>query len=110
MHEVKATLPGRIDRTSVLDALRQTPDLPEGTVSTVTGFGKRQPPPAGGRPERGRVTMTKLELVVPDGMLPRVLAAFRQGRSQGIRATQGLRPPRRTSIEVWWDAHGVDAL
>ena len=82
MHEIKAIIrPDRLD--SVLDALRQITDIPGITVSTVTGFGKRQPPSAKGAGEFGHVTMTKLELVVPDAMLSQALAGIRRGAFTG---------------------------
>ena len=75
MHEIKAIIRStRLER--VLDALHEIPDVPGITVSTVTGFGKRQPPAAGRAGEFGQVVMTKLELVVPDAILSQALATI----------------------------------
>ena len=82
MHEIKAII--RRDRLdNVLDSLREIPDVPGITISTVTGFGKRQPAPPGEAVEFGHVTMTKLELVVPDGMLEQALACIRAAAFTG---------------------------
>ena len=82
MHEIKAII--RRDRLdSVIDALHQIPDVPGITVSTVTGYGKRQPPAPGATAEFGHVTMTKLELVVPDAMLSHALASIRRAAFTG---------------------------
>ncbi len=82
MHEIKAII--RRDRLErVIEALRQIPDLPGVTVSTVTGFGRRRVDAAGGVMEFGEVTMTKLEVVVPDAMLAEALATIRRAASTG---------------------------
>lgn len=82
MHEIKAIIrPDRLEK--VLDALHQIANLPGITVSTVTGFGKRQPDAAGGAIEFGEVTMTKLEIVVPDAMLTAVLESIRRAACTG---------------------------
>lgn len=63
MREIKAII--RPDRLLlVLHALRDMPDLPGVTVSTVRGFGRRYPSEGGGQ-EFDEVEMTKLEVVVP---------------------------------------------
>lgn len=82
MHEVKAIIrPDRLE--SVLDALHEIPDVPGITVSTVTGYGSRQPPSTTGAIEYGHVTMTKLEVVVPDAILSNVLAHLRRAATTG---------------------------
>lgn len=81
MHEVKAIFkPDRLNK--VLEALHQIPELPGITVSTVKGFGKRQPAQAGAI-EFGEVAMTKLEIVVPDSMLAEVLERIRHAANTG---------------------------
>ena len=110
MREIKAIIrPERLD--SVLDALHEIADVPGVTVSTVTGFGRRQPPPAEGGIEFGRVTMMKLEIVVPDGMLSQVLAAIRRAAFTGhpgdgkvfVIAVQ-------QALKIRSDEGGIDAL
>ena len=110
MHEIKAII--RPDRlVSVLDALRRVPDIPGITVSTVTGFGRLQPPPPGGTVEFGHVPMAKLELVVPDAMLPLALASVRKAAFTG-RPGDGkvfvLAVQR--AIKIRSDEEGLDAL
>ena len=81
MREIKAII--RRDRLErVLDALREIPNVPGMTMSTVTGFGRRVPN-AADRAEFGQVTMTKLELVVPDEMVPAALAGIREAAFTG---------------------------
>ena len=74
MHEVKAIVrPGRLE--PVLHALHEMPDLPGVTVSEIQGIGRRTdaaPPDI----KYGDVRMTKLEIVVPDALLARVLTVI----------------------------------
>jgi nitrogen regulatory protein PII len=110
MHEIKAIIrPERLD--SVLDALHQIAELPGITVSTVTGFGKRQPPAASGAAEYGQVTMTKLELVVPDAMVPAALASIRRAAFTG-RPGDGkvFVIPVEQAMKIRSDEQGIDAL
>jgi len=109
MHEIKAIVrPERLE--SVLDALRDIPDVPGITVSTVTGFGKRQPP-AAGPVEFGHVTMTNLELVVPDAILSQALAGIRRAAFTGhpgdgkvfVLAVE-------QAMKIRSDDQGIDAL
>ena len=110
MHEIKAIIrPERLH--SVFDALRQIADVPGITVSTVTGYGKRMPPPVAGSSEFGHVPMTKLELVVPDVMLPQALASVRRAAFTGrpgdgkvfVLAVQ-------QAMKIRSDEEGLDAL
>jgi nitrogen regulatory protein P-II 1 len=110
MHEIKAIIrPERLD--SVLDALHQIAEMPGITVSTVTGVGKRQPPAASGPAEYGRVAMTKLELVVPDAMLPAALASIRRAAFTG-RPGDGkvFVIPVEQAAKIRSDEQGIDAL
>jgi nitrogen regulatory protein PII len=110
MHEIKAIIrTGRLE--SVLDALHQIADVPGITVSTVTGFGKRQPPPADGSAEFAHVPMTKLELVVPDAMLPQALASIRRAAFTG-RPGDGkvFVLPVEQALKIRSDEEGLDAL
>jgi nitrogen regulatory protein P-II 1 len=110
MHEIKAII--RRDRLErVLDALRRIADVPGVTVSTVTGFGKRHPDAADGACEFGEVTMTKLELVVPDAMLPGALASIRQAAFTGHPGDgQAFVLPVEQAMKIRSDHHGIDAL
>lgn len=110
IHEIKAII--RPDQlASVLDALREIPDVPGITVSTVTGFGKRQPAPASGAVEFGHIPMTKLELVVPDAMLSQALASIRRAAFTG-RPGDGkvFVLAVEQAMKIRSDEHGIDAL
>ncbi len=110
MHEIKAIIrTGRLE--SVLDALHQIADVPGITVSTVTGFGKRQPPPATEIADFAHVPMTKLELVVPDAMLSQVLASIRRAAFTG-RPGDGkvFVLSVEQALKIRSDEEGLDAL
>jgi len=81
MHEVKAFIrPELVEH--VIQELRTIDDLPGLTLSTVRGHGRRH----GGDPSTvvyGDVTMVKLETVVPDEVLQRVLDAIQRTASTG---------------------------
>ena len=82
MHEIKAIIrPDRLE--SVLDALHEIANIPGITVSTVTGFGRREPPGTKGAIEYGRVSMTKVELVVPDTLVSQAVTNIRHAASTG---------------------------
>ena len=109
MHEIKAII--RRDRLErVIEALRQIPDLPGITVSTVTGFGR---PQAGavGAVEFGEIIMTKLEVVVPDTILAEALATIRRIACTG-HAGDGkvFVIPVEQAMKIRSDEHGVDAV
>ena len=110
MHEIKAIIrPERLDK--VLDALHQIADLPGITVSTVTGFGKRQPPTTVGAVEFGHVTMTKLELVVPDEMLSQAVATIRRGAFTGLAGDGKVFVlPVEQAMKIRSSDEGIDAL
>lgn len=72
MHEIKAIV--RSDRLAdVVEALHEVEELPGVTVSEVRGFGRRQPRRPGEPVAYGEVTMAKLETVVPEQLLARVV-------------------------------------
>lgn len=82
MFEIKALI--RVSRQdAVIQALHEIPDLPGLILSVVEGIGRR----AGGdgaRPgEYGRVQMAKIEVVVAEPRLARVLAAIEASGSTG---------------------------
>jgi nitrogen regulatory protein P-II 1 len=80
MHEVKAIVrPERLD--PVLHALHEMPDLPGVTVSEVVGIGRRTDVPPH-EVQYAETRMAKLEIVVPDVLLARVVAAIEsEGRT-----------------------------
>ena len=74
MQEIKAIVrPERLD--AVLRALHELPELPGVTLSDVRGIGRRAEAPAGER-LYGATRMAKLEIVVPDSLVERVLQAI----------------------------------
>ena len=82
MHEIKAIVrPDRLE--SVLDALHEIPDIPGITVSTIQGFGRREPPRAEGAIEYGHVTMTKIEVVVVEPIVSQAVEKIRRAAATG---------------------------
>ena len=83
MHEVKALIrPERLEH--VVQELHTLIDLPGLTVSTVRGYGRRHGH-APGSDEYGEVAMVKLETVVPDEILARVLDIIQRRAATGRR-------------------------
>ena len=71
MYEVKSIIrPERL--AAVVHALHEIPDVPGLTVSIVRGFGTRTSV-AAAAPEYGETEMAKLETVVPEELLQRVV-------------------------------------
>ena len=110
MHEIKAIIrPDRLER--VIHALRQIPDLPGITVSTVTGFGRRRPSAGSAATEFGEVTMTKLEVVLPDAMLTEALATIRRTACTGHTGDGKVFVlPVEQAMKIRSDEYGLDAL
>lgn len=110
MHEIKAII--RLDRLeTVIHALRQIPDLPGITVSTVTGFGRRKSSDADGAIEFGEVAMTKLEVVVPDVILSEALASIRRAAFTGHPGDGKVFVlPVEQAMKIRSDEKGIDAL
>ena len=72
MYEVKSIIrPERI--AAVVHALHDIPDIPGVTVSVVRGFGRRATPSSPTGIEYGETEMAKLETVVPETLLQRVV-------------------------------------
>lgn len=75
MKEIKAIIqPYLADK--VLDALREMPQVPGVTISEVRGFGRGRPPDDEGHAQEAEifgVKKVKLEIVVPDDLLERVV-------------------------------------
>jgi nitrogen regulatory protein P-II 1 len=81
MHEVKALI--RPDRLyDVVQALHELPDMPGITTSTVQGFGRRNDHR---KPEAmfGETTMTKIETVVTDELVDRVVELIQRAAGTG---------------------------
>ena len=82
MKEIKAIVKtGMLD--TVLDALMGIPDLPGVTVSGIEGFGRQR---GGGDEKEGQyafVHKSRLEIVVPDRLVGRVVAAIREAAHTG---------------------------
>ena len=77
MHEIKAVV--RADRLEdIVQALHAIPHLPGVMVSVVRGIGRRHDAQHSSGDEYGDVTMAKLETVVPDELLERVLTTIRR--------------------------------
>lgn len=110
MHEIKAII--RSDRLeNVIHALHQVPDLPGITVSTVTGFGRRQPSDVHGATEFGQVAMTKLEIVVPDVILSEALANIRRAAFTGHPGDGVVFVlPVEQAMKIRSDEKGIDSL
>lgn len=79
MHEVKAFI--RPQRTAaVVEALHELPEMPGITVSKNTGYGRSSAAPG---IEYGETDIAKIETVVPDDLLPQVLAAIQRAGATG---------------------------
>lgn len=82
MYEVKSIIrPERL--TAVVQALHEIPDVPGLTVSVVRGFGKRRPAVPDGTPQFGETEMAKLETVVPDELLQRIVDTVQEVAGTG---------------------------
>ena len=82
MYEIKAIVrPERLPE--VVHELHQIGDVPGLTVSIVRGIGRRMPVAAAKAPEYGETDMAKLETVVSDDSLQRVVDAIQKAASTG---------------------------
>ena len=82
MYEVKSIIrPERL--TAVVQALHEIPDVPGLTVSVVRGFGKRMSAVPDGTPQFGETEMAKLETVVPDELLQRIVDTVQEVAGTG---------------------------
>lgn len=87
MYEVKSIIrPERL--AAVVRRLHEIPDIPGLTVSVVRGFGKRTSGAPGAPPEYGETEMAKLETVVPEDLLQRVVQTIQDAAATG-RAGDG---------------------
>lgn len=82
MYEVKSIIrPERL--AAVVHALHEIPDVPGLTVSVVRGIGKRSAPGSTTPPEYGEAEMAKLETVVPEELLQRVVQTVQEVAATG---------------------------
>jgi nitrogen regulatory protein P-II 1 len=82
MYEVKSIIrPERL--AAVVQALHEIPDVPGLTVSVVRGIGKRTSPASTTAPEYGEIEMAKLETVVPEDLLQRVVQTVQEVAGTG---------------------------
>jgi nitrogen regulatory protein P-II 1 len=110
MREIKAVV--RADRLEdIVHALHTIPNLPGVTVSIVRGIGRRHDSQEASGPEYGDVTMAKLETVVPDELVDRVIATVRRVGHTG-RAGDGkiFVSDVSRAINIRDDAEGVGIL
>lgn len=110
MHEIKAVV--RAERLEdIVQALHAIPNLPGVTVSIVRGIGRRRDSQKATGSEYGDVAMAKLETVVPDELVERVIATVRQVGHTG-RAGDGkiFVSDVRRAINIRDDAEGIGIL
>jgi nitrogen regulatory protein PII len=82
MYEVKSIIrPERL--AAVVHALHEIPDVPGLTVSVVRGFGRRTSTAPATAPEYGETEMAKLETVVPEDLLRRVVDTVQEFAGTG---------------------------
>lgn len=109
MYEVKAIIrPERL--AAVVHALHDIPDVPGLTVSVVRGFGKRTTS-ASATLEYGETEMAKLETVVPQDLLRRVVETVQEAAATGRPGDGKVFVIRvEEAIKVRSGAHGSDVL
>ena len=82
MYEVKSIIrPERV--AAVVHALHEIPDVPGLTISVVRGIGRRTPATSDTLAEFGETEMAKLETVVPEQLLQRVVDTVRDVAGTG---------------------------
>ncbi len=87
MYEVKSIIrPERV--AAVVQALHEIPDVPGLTISVVRGIGRRAPAAPATSAKFGETEMAKLETVVPEHLLQRVVETVRDVAGTG-RAGDG---------------------
>lgn len=110
MYEVKSIIrPERV--AAVVHALHEIPEMSGLTVSVVRGFGRRISAEAGAAQEYGESEMAKVETVVPEGLLQRVVDSLKAVASTG-RAGDGnvFVSEVRDAIKLRSGLHGSGAL
>ena len=110
MYEVKSIIRPELV-ASVIQALHEIPSVPGITASVVRGFGKRTSVTPDDAPQYGETEMAKLETVVPEELLERVVGTIQEVASTG-RPGDGKTFVIRVeeAIKVGSGARGPDAL
>lgn len=111
MHEVKAVV--RSERLEeIVHALHaDIPNLPGITVSTVRGIGRQRGKTSTNGPHYGDVPMAKLETVVPDEIVDRVVSTIRMVGHTGRPGDGKIFVSRvDRAISIRDDAEGMDVL
>ena len=110
MVEIKAIVrPDRLE--DIIRALHAIPNLPGVTVSVVRGIGRQHGGARAGVAQYGEIVMAKLETVVPDDLIDRVVAAVREIGQTG-RAGDGkiFVSEIQRAINIRDDAEGAEIL
>lgn len=110
MQEIKAIVrAGRLEE--IIQALHEIPNLPGVTVSVVRGIGRQHGHAEPNASQYGEIPMAKLETVVPDELVDRVIATIREVGHTG-RAGDGkvFVSHVERAINIRDDAEGVEAL
>lgn len=110
MHEIKAVV--RAERLEdIVQALHTIPNIPGITVSIVRGIGRRHGAEQADAPEFGDVAMAKLETVVPDELVDRVIATVRQVGHTGRHGDGKIFVSTVSrAISIRDDAEGIEVL
>lgn len=110
MYEVKSIIrPERL--AAVVHALQEIPDVPGLTVSVVRGIGKRSSSASTTAPEYGETEMAKLETVVPEDLLQRVVQTVQEVAGTGRPGDGKVFVVRvEDAIKVGSGARGADVL
>ena len=110
MYEVKSIIrPERL--AAVVHALHEIPDVPGLTVSVVRGIGKRSSSASITAPEYGETEMAKLETVVPEDLLQRVVQTVQEVAGTGRPGDGKVFVVRvEDAIKVGSGARGADVL
>ena len=110
MYEIKSIIrPERV--AAVVHALHEIPDIPGLTVSVVRGFGRTSAQPTRSAETFGETEMAKLETVVPEALLQRVIDTVQEVAGTG-RAGDGKVFISRVdeAIKIRSGLRGSDAL
>lgn len=110
MYEVKSIIrPERL--AAVVHALQEIPDVPGLTVSVVRGIGKRSSSASSTALEYGETEMAKLETVVPEDLLQRVVQTVQEVAGTGRPGDGKVFVVRvEDAIKVGSGARGADVL
>ena len=110
MVEIKAIVRAeRLDE--IVQALHAIPSLPGITVSVVRGIGRQHGGAKSDAAQYGEMPMVKLETVVPDELVARVVATVREVGHTGRHGDGKIFVSNvERAINIRDDAEGVDVL